>query len=196
MIKTDIPKKQQILLIALGTAFIIVILLYTLIHFLQRIRESANDKIDSSQAKLDKYRSMVAKSDAIQTMMTNLWQEVEIVEVSVPKGDVYLWMLKNVEKFGAGSKIEFNQVEPPRSGEPDSIPTLPYPTAVFTVSGVAYYHDFGLFLADFENSFPFARLQSLDLEPAAYGRAGDQEKEKLRFKFEFNTPAKPSSDKL
>jgi hypothetical protein len=57
-----------------------------------------------------------------------------------------------------------------------------------TVSGTAYYHDLGKFLADFENEFPHIRLVNLDIQlsPAV----GDTEK--LVFKVDIVTLAKPN----
>ena len=40
-----------------------------------------------------------------------------------------------------------------------------YQQASVNVSGTAYYDDLGKFLADFENHFPYMRVQNLNLEP-------------------------------
>ena len=50
-------------------------------------------------------------------------------------------------------------------------PKFPYKAAAFNVRGVAYFHDLGQFIADFENSFPFARIQNIELEPAGNSAA-------------------------
>ena len=43
------------------------------------------------------------------------------------------------------------------------LPQFPYEAAIFSVRGTAYYHQFGKFLADFENRFPYFRVQNLIL---------------------------------
>ena len=40
---------------------------------------------------------------------------------------------------------------------------------MFNLRGTAYFQDLGAFLADFENEFPYLRVQNLELEPAASG---------------------------
>ncbi|HVR37084.1 MAG TPA: hypothetical protein VMS21_14675, partial [Methylomirabilota bacterium] len=51
--------------------------------------------------------------------------------------------------------------------------------------GTGYYHDFGEFLAEFENRFPYVRLQRIHLEPAAVRTANPEDREKLSFRIEF-----------
>ena len=47
------------------------------------------------------------------------------------------------------------------------LPKFPYQAASFGVKLAARYHDFGAFLADFENRFPYMRVQNLHLEPVS-----------------------------
>ena len=70
----------------------------------------------------------------------------------------------------------------------------------FNVRGTAYYHDFGRFVADFENTYPYMRIQNIDLEPAgasastSTGPAGNAEDgERLAFKMEVITLVNPNS---
>ncbi|MEY2409955.1 MAG: hypothetical protein QOF48_2625, partial [Verrucomicrobiota bacterium] len=73
---------------------------------------------------------------------------------------------------------------------------FPYRAAVFHVRGTAFFHDFGRFVADFENTFPYMRIQNIDLEPSS-SSLGDHtnpnDKEKLSFKMEIVTLVNPNS---
>ena len=72
-------------------------------------------------------------------------------------------------------------------------PKFPYKAAVFNVRGVAYFHDLGRFLADFENSFPFARVQNVEMEVAGSSAAtGTSDTEKLSFRMEIVTLINPN----
>jgi hypothetical protein len=78
--------------------------------------------------------------------------------------------------------------------EVGALPRFPYKAALFNVRGTAYFHDLGKFLADFENSFPYIRVQNLELEPAASSSAtstGDAEK--LAFRMEIVTLINPNA---
>ena len=57
----------------------------------------------------------------------------------------------------------------------------------------AAYHEFGRFVADFENAFPYMRIQNIELDPAAASNASAQsDQEKLAFKMEIVTLVNPS----
>ena len=73
-------------------------------------------------------------------------------------------------------------------------PKFPYRAALFNVRGTAYYHDFGKFLADFENAFPYLRIQNIELDPNVSSAANTQsEPEKLAFKMEIVALVNPNS---
>ena len=75
----------------------------------------------------------------------------------------------------------------PSTGEMPMIPSFPYKQASVQVQGSAYYYDLGKFLADFENHFPYMRLQNLVLEPGG----GGEDREKLSFHMDIITLVKP-----
>jgi hypothetical protein len=68
-------------------------------------------------------------------------------------------------------------------------PTFPYQAAAFGVRGKGYYHDIGKFVADFENSFPYMRIQNLELAPDGGAQAADDET--IQFRMEIVTLIKP-----
>jgi hypothetical protein len=68
---------------------------------------------------------------------------------------------------------------------------------MFTVRGFAHYHEFGKFLADFENKYPYFRVQNILLETAAAAStdpaAAQRRKEQLSFRMDIVALIKPSS---
>jgi hypothetical protein len=83
-------------------------------------------------------------------------------------------------------------------GDVDLLPHFPYKQLKITVSGTAFYHDLGKFIADFENAFPHMRVVNLALEPATGGNspasatsgASPGVNEKLSFKMDIVTLVK------
>ena len=59
----------------------------------------------------------------------------------------------------------------------------------FTVTGTAYYHDLGRFIADFENAFPHIRVVNLQLQPADVTGSD----EKLSFRMDILALVQPTS---
>ena len=108
-------------------------------------------------------------------------------------GDMYAWVIQTVGRFGAERKVEIPQFSREVMTEVGILPKFPYKAAVFNVRGVAYFHDLGKFLADFENSFPFARIQNIELEPAGNSAAtATSDSEKLSFRMEIVTLINPN----
>lgn len=58
----------------------------------------------------------------------------------------------------------------------------------FRVSGTAYFHDLGKFVAAFENAFPHARIVNLLVNPAS-----SSEDETLSFQMDIIELIKPNS---
>ena len=44
-------------------------------------------------------------------------------------------------------------------------PSFPFKQVKFTITGTAYYHDLGKFIANFENTFPHIRVVNLQIQP-------------------------------
>jgi hypothetical protein len=97
--------------------------------------------------------------------------------------------------------IEFQKEFPPTFPLPNAntpptiipvgvLPDFPYKAADYKVDGAAHYHEFGRFLADFENSYPYMRIQNLNLFPDMSSTTDDHEK--LIFQMEIVTLVKPS----
>ncbi len=105
-------------------------------------------------------------------------------------GDLYDWMIQTLNKSKLSHAVDLPQISRETPCEAGTFSQFPYKAAAFIVGGTAFYHDFGRFLADFENQFPYLRVQNLELEPAA---VRGEDSEKLHFKMEFVTLVKPVS---
>ena len=93
-----------------------------------------------------------------------------------------------------GYKVEIPQFSREVTGDVAMLPKFPYRGATFTVKGSAYFHDFGKFLADFENAFPYIRVQNLQLSPMAAPATATGEikmTEELSFRMELVTLINP-----
>jgi hypothetical protein len=122
--------------------------------------------------------------------------KLKVVEDSMASGDYYTWAIQLLlEHVRDRHQVRIIETTRPVKGEVGLLAQFPYQAAVFTVRGVGHYHDFGKFLADFENSFPYFRVQNLSLTPGSESGtdtsvAGSGE-ENLSFRMEIVALIKP-----
>ena len=100
-------------------------------------------------------------------------------------------MINTINRFNIAKQVTFLDFQREIVGDVGVFPKFPYKAAVFPVKGTSHYHNLGRFLADFENSFPFVRVQNLELSPAP--RTAGEDAESLNFKFEIVALIKPIS---
>jgi len=55
------------------------------------------------------------------------------------------------------------------------LPKFPFQSATFGVKISGRFHDFGAFLAKFENKFPYMRVQNIELELEGAGKGASKE---------------------
>ncbi len=114
------------------------------------------------------------------------------IEDGMASGDVYSWAIGTIRRFKADYKVDipqFSQIDGPK---PMTLfPDFPYKQATLTIGGSAYFDDFGKFVADFENRFPYMQLLNLTLQPLASANPGDDEK--LSFKMDVVMLVKPGN---
>ena len=107
-------------------------------------------------------------------------------------GDPFRWLVNAFLDFPASTNVTIANFEPPHVSETVLLPKVPYKSAAFTLTGTAYYHEFGKFLAALENHFPHMRVRKLELTPAYAGEASAVEAEKLNFEMELSMLVKPA----
>ncbi len=177
-------KRNQLVLVAVITGAVLVGLWFGLIRFQQAsLAVLAKSKI-ASESKLEQVKQAVESSDAIESQLAECQERLGKIESSMASGDLYAWTIDTVRKFKLGYKVDipqYSQIDGPK--DMNMLAGFPYKQANMTISGTALYTDFGKFIADFENQFPYMRVLNLSLEPAP-ALAG-AEKEKLSFRMEI-----------
>ena len=106
--------------------------------------------------------------------------------------DMYSWLIATLNNFRMKYKVEIPQFGRELPADVGIFAKFPYKAALFNIRGSAYYHDYGKFLADFENAFPYIRVQNIEMDPAI-DTSGRDVSEKLSFKMELLTLVRPTS---
>lgn len=188
-------KKQHLVAVGFGTVVVLAVIFFVLIRPAQTSRAKLQASIVEAEKKKAEADKLVKSADLEEEKLTRREEQLAMVEATVVTGDPNLWIRRTYEKFRtqAPYKVEIPNFPPPALGDMTMIPDFPYKAATYRVGGTAYYHDFGKFLAEFENYFPYLRVMNLDLGPEEGGAAAGpgEEREKLVFSFEVAALVKP-----
>jgi hypothetical protein len=180
-------RRRKFAALVVGTLIVLVVLWQGGIVTLQGRLHQKESKIDLIEGRLKKAeaaRSLAPKYEA--EMEANL-RRIRALEGKMAQGDVYRWVINHVLDLQDLHHVTVTSFQPPRIGELDVPPPVPYKSAAYSLNGNAHYHNLGTFLADFENSSPFIRLRGLTIQAAAPGFTGATEPERLAFQVDFST---------
>ncbi len=190
MKKLSKEKRMHLILVGLLTGGVIAGLWFGLITMQEGKIKDIKDKSLSVQKEIDKIQKVVVEAHEVELALIEATNHLNKIESGMPSGDLYSWIVSAIKQFNVPSyKVDMPQFGAPVLGEVRMLPGFPYSQAVVTVSGSAYYYEFGKFIADLENHFPYLRVQNLNLEPGMAGTA--DEREKLSFRMEIVTIVKP-----
>ena len=191
MEKQTIDKRNRYLLLALGTAGMLITLYSFQVQPLRTSLKAAREQIAQNQAKLRNSRRTVAFADQITNEFNLAQDQQKAIEQVMAQGDLYRWDITTFLGLQSQHNIEFTAFSQPVVTDWEIPPKIAYKGVVFTVSGTASYHEFGLFLAAFENRFPYMRLHSLNLEPATGIQPDPGRPSRLSFTLQFSILVKP-----
>jgi hypothetical protein len=186
-------KRNQLLLTGVVIAVVLAGLWFTLISSLRNKVESVGRERQAAEQKLALVLRSIQNADQLDSQVGEASGRLSKLETGMASGDLYSWAINTLRQFKQPySKIEipqFSQIDGPK---PTSmLATFPYQQASLTIGGTAHFHDFGRFLADFENGFPYIRVQNLQLEPLP--SAANSEQEKLSFRMDIIALVKPGA---
>ena len=182
-------KRNQLIMVILGTLVLLALIYFGLIgpqnNSLRRIatlQSQADTQLRQIQAAIKKSDDVTAE---LRDVSYNLLQ-AEGPEGDIASGDVYAWSYDLISQFKKSYKVEIPSIGQPSMSDVDLLPLFPYKQLRFSVSGTAYYHDLGKFIADFENTFPHIRVVNLVLDPVG------PDTEKLSFRMDIVALVKPN----
>jgi hypothetical protein len=194
MAKLSKDKRDKLILVAMGTITIDAGLWYGVIKTRQGALADVQSRRVKALDKLDKARHVVSSGVQSESAMESATNQLKKVEETMASGDLFTWSYRFLDQAKAGYDVSFVDVGRPGRGDIGVIAQFPYEAAIFTVRGDAYFHEFGKFLAGFENRNPYFRVQNLTLTSGAEGTgatdgAGES---KLSFKLDFVCLIRPN----
>jgi hypothetical protein len=192
MKKLSNDKRKQLALVILVTAGAMIGTAYGLIKPEFRKREKLAQARHGAELRLQQMKQTIENADQIEAQLCEMKKRLDRIEEGMASGDLYSWAITRIRQFKLPYKVEipqFSQIDGPR--EMSMLANFPYSQATITIGGSASFYDFGKFVSDFENQFPYARLLNLSLEPS--GGANSPDHEKLAFKIQIAELVKPTT---
>lgn len=185
-------KRDRLVLVVISTVLCVAGLWFLVVKAQKKTIEKIAKDIVEQQNKVDNAERLISSTADIQKKLDVSAQQLKTIEDGMASGDMYSWVITTINKFRADRKVDIPQFSREVPTEVGVLAKFPYHAALFNVRGTAYFHDLGKFLADFENAFPYIRVQNLELEAASGSSAtstGDAEK--LAFRMEIVTLVNP-----
>ena len=186
----DKEKRTQFILVILGTLVVLGLIGFLLIRpqyqNLSKMHKTASDERD----KLQKIKDTIKKAGDTTLQLSNVTANLSSAEEDMATGDNYAWTYDTIRKFKASYRVDIPTIGQPALGDVEVLPQFPFKQIRITISGTAYYHELGRFIADFENAFPHIRVVNLAMEPVNATDAGG---EKLSFRMDIVALVKPNS---
>jgi len=196
-------KRDRLLMISVGALVTIIAMYFGVIRVQRQTLEDLAKKHSEEDRRVTNGQRLASTTSELHKKLQVAQGKLKNIETTMASGDMYSWIITTMNSFkeSGNYKVEIPQFSREVPSDVGLLAKFPYRAAVFHVRGTAFYHDFGRFVADFENAFPYMRIQNIDLEPSSSSLANgtvpspdDKEKmEKLSFKMEIVTLVNPNS---
>src|SRR5271170_7924821 len=184
-----LPKERRnpFFIVVLSTAALLGIICFGLIRSQNATLTGVADSRKTAESKLQSIESTIKNANMTAVQLAATTAALSQAQADMASGDLYSWTYGTMRLFKQQYKVEIPEIGHPEVGDVDLFATFPYKQIRFSITGTAYFHDLGKFVADFENAFPHARVVNLVIEPAA-GTG-----EKLSFRMQIIELVKPNA---
>jgi hypothetical protein len=211
--KLSKAQRDQLVMVIVGTVAVGAALWYFVVNDRDQALAQTRTKAAQTRDKLSKGDDLLRKAETISETLQSQSNKLWAIESGLaPDRDAYSWVITNLNSYVNNWKaqeasepnvpaktvintalpheVNITSCSPPDVVEKGLIPHFPYRWATFHVKGLAYFHDLGKFISDFENAYPYFRVQNLDIAPSSGVNA---EPEKLNFSFDIVSPIQPTA---
>lgn len=189
MRKLSKDKRDRLILVCFCTLGVMAALWLILIQSerdkLKQMRAETENIVDQ----IEGTNRLLGQEARFNNTLEGMTAELEQRESGMASGDRFYWFVNMLNKFKSDYELEIPQISPEVVAPVGLFPEFPYEAATFKISGAGTYFEFGRFLKDFENKYPYIRVQNLDLKPIKT----EAKKEQVSFHMDVVTLIKPTA---
>jgi Tfp pilus assembly protein PilO len=171
MIKITKAQRDQLIAVAIGGVAVIAGLVYFVVFAQEKELKTIKANQVKTQAKLNDESAQVREAQQVGQALTNSQEALRQREVNfAPEREPQIWLVGVMQHFCLPTNdlqryrsLSILDIKPPEITDKGDVAGFPYKWAKFHITAQGYYHDFGRFTADFENSFRYFRIQDLEI---------------------------------
>jgi hypothetical protein len=190
--KLSKEKQQHLIGVVVGAVVVVVALYFLVITGQQAKLGKLDGSIGEAGKQIAAAEADIRNEKVKLEMLSESTNRLARLEMQMmPTNEVYSTFLSTFNQFRSqfGPTVEIADIGKDKPAALGMLPKFPYGTAVFTVRGWAYYHDFGRFIAELESQHPFYRVKQFSL---AAGALMSPDSERLQFEMEIVTLVRPN----
>lgn len=148
------------MLAGIGSVGIIAVLYFLVITDQKAEIDQLSSKISALGSKRDVSLRTGKRGRDVQSELEERKKILEEKQVGMPRPqDDHVWFLRIMEEMRPRYGLDLEEIRNPEETEAGVLPKFPYRAVALNVSMLGNYNDFGRFLADFENRYPYMRVQ-------------------------------------
>ena len=149
-------KRDRLVLIAIGALVLMISIYFGVIRVQRQTLQDLAKKHREEDLRVANGERLASSTADLNKKLTAAQGKLKTIESTMASGDMYSWIILTMNSFkeNGNYKVEIPQFSREVPGDVGLLAKFPYRAAVFHVRGTAYFHDFGRFVADFENTFP------------------------------------------
>jgi hypothetical protein len=181
-------KRNQLMLVAICVLAVLGLMWFDLIQPRYEALKQAQSQ-NTAERQLEGIQNAIKRATAVTADLTSITQTLSNSQSDIAAGDLYSWTYNTIRLFKSSYQVNIPDIGHPDVETMDLLPSFPFKQVRFTVTGTAYYHDLGKFIADFENAFPHIRVVNLELQPADVTGSN----ERLSFRMDVIALVQPTS---
>jgi Tfp pilus assembly protein PilO len=188
MNKISKDKRDKLILTIIGVVGVLSVLYFLVITDQKDEIAQLQSKITAMRSKKDTAERLNKRTAEVDANLAAQKKILAQKQSEMPRpGQDHAWFLNLMEERRRKYNLEVDDIKTPDAIEAGILPKFPFRAQALSVAMIGNYYDFGRFLADFENSFPYMRIQSLKIVPEvrAATRPGESAEagDKLRFTY-------------
>jgi hypothetical protein len=192
MTKISKSQRDQLIAVAFGAVAVIACLWYAVVLAQNKQLAAAEANCVKMRRTLKVGSDKVRQGDLVGAELAKNLEALKEREAGLaPEREPFSWMAEVLRNFWSPDNdmhhyktVAIADIKPPEISDKGVIAGFPYKWAKFHITGEGHYHDFGKFIADFENAFPFFRIENLDIGVPGLRKDVDM----LSYSFDIVTP--------